>query len=156
MIQSLRKMCGVPLAQGCFAEDQLSLLPCSHPWHNRNHTVQYFPTASQEWNGMGHFPRHCRWKLIKRISSKSPTSCWSFYSFLFLSSSRKWLGECAQPPLPHPWSFVCPSSRKGLKPTAFSFSWSASLCRLKCTRETRWAHQISTLRSPPAFRKGYI
>lgn len=23
---------------------------------------------------MGHFPHHCRWKLIKRISSKRPTS----------------------------------------------------------------------------------
>ena len=63
-------------------------------------------------------------------------------------------GECAQPPLPyfaHPHSFLCPSAREGFKPSAFSFSWRASLYHLKPTPETRWVHQNSHIKTPSNF-----
>lgn len=111
MIQSLRKMHRAPLARGCFAEDQLCLRPGSRPWHDRNHAAQFLLTAAQEWNGTGHFPHGCGRELIKRISSKSPTSSADLYTHSFFSHPQE---NDFRGMRPTPSSLLCSSPQLSL------------------------------------------
>lgn len=133
MIQSLRKMCGALLVQGCFAEAQQSACPCSETGTG---TVLFSPPAAGPALD-GPLAALQGGEFITRTSSRSPTSSADLYARSSSPILKKITseGSSRSPPLftsPPAAPSGLPHERQ-LKPNAFSFSSSTSVCCLKCT-----------------------
>lgn len=117
--------------------------------------------VAQKWNGTGHFLHGCGQELIKRISSKSPTSSADLYTLVpFLILKKMTLGECAQPlflPCSSSLQLSLSFPKRGTQTQCiFLLFLKGFIVSFKTYSETRWVHQNSHITTLPAFRKGYI